>query len=185
MGFFKRGINNKDGVGDKKNNYLIVVFVFLCLVVVVLGGVAIVSLMNNRPSEGETEELDYDDAEEKKISTMLESYDDLYRDGKHEEALVEYQNRMDEAIKNEDYDMYLRLFSSRDMMLQYYDGCEDIMKSYDGLKIDNLPAGVRVNTYSTAAVTSEECGDHERRAYFENELQKIYDSGKVDRNESD
>ncbi len=185
MDIFKRGINGKNDVGDKKNSYLMVVLVLLCLVIIVLGGVAVVNLVKNQSSEGETGELSYDDTEEKQTRTMLESYDDLYRDGKHDEALMEYQNRMDEAVKNEDYDMYLRLFSSRDMMLQNYDGCEDILKSYDNLKIDDLPAGVRVNVYSTAAITSEECGDYEKQAYYENELQKIFDSGEVNRDESD
>lgn len=184
MAMLKGGVEGEASAEDKKNRYRLVILSFLCLVAVILGGIVIANALKNKPSDDETTELIYDDTENKKIVAMLDSYSELYGEGKHDEALAEYQKKMDEAIENKDYDMYLRLFSSRDMMLIGYENCEDIMKSYDNLRVDELPANVRVNVLSTAAVTSGECGNSEKQVYYENEVQQLFDKGEVERDES-
>lgn len=158
---------------DGGSRGLVVIVACLGFLILVLGGVVVVNYLNTEPSTDDDTELNYDDTESKKISAKMDEYSGLYSKGKHEEALAGYQKQMDEALAEEDYDKYLRVFSSRDMALIYYDGCEDILRAYDNLKLDALPVGTKLNILGTAAVTSNDCGDTERGALYESELERI------------
>lgn len=172
MNVLGRDKEQKDKSDDKKGYRDLIIFVSLCVLVMVLGCVVVVSHMTNK-TVPEEEEFYYDDTDNKEIVQMLDDISEEYREGKHDEALANYQEQMNEAAKEKDYDLYLRIFSSRDMMLMSHNSCGEIMRLYSDLNVDDLPANVKTNIYGTAAATSGECGNAERQVFYENELDRI------------
>ena len=90
----------------------------------------------------------------------------VYNDGDKERALEMYDDELDKALKEGNYDLYDQLITARSTMLILDGTCEELMAQYDKAKIDEIPKEHRGVLYDVAISDTTRCGDAEREAYW-------------------
>ena len=166
----------------KKNNILKVVLIGLLIVIVVLVVCLVLVRIGSNPDE-DTEDIygvSLEEALEDETYQTTENIAKMYKDGRREEALSEYDSIIKASLDAKDYDKFLSLVSSRFIMLSSNGECDEAISGFDKIDVSSLPALVRYDYYGTALGASETCQNEEKENYYQTEIQKLYDSGEVE-----
>ena len=174
-------MGKRDGVEKQKNtngNVSVKVLKPLLFVlgIVVFGLIVVVVVVNtikqndgsndNNPKEtiikGYTDNLERQDISYQISSRISEEYNN----GNHEEALKMFEEELNKALNNQDYELYIELIIARSTMLTLDGTCEELMSVYDNINIDIIPNDYRTAIEETIINDSVKCGDNERESYW-------------------
>ena len=175
--------------GGKKS--LVVILVFL--VVMIVGLVVGIVIVNSNNSDNLAEEQKQEETETDtyiKVATEDETYvltEELakkYSEGDKEGAIALYEKNIDESLDNENYSKFFRLLSGVSVAMVDNGDCAQLMNLYSGFDESRLPVDQRAYYYGTVVGFCESCGDSARKALYEAEAQRLYDSGEVENYEN-
>lgn len=178
-------VENGDSSRAERRNLVIILATLLTLAVVL--AVMIIVFRGDKPEQievnNDTTSTDTLDGSNDEMYLLYEETSKIYEEGRQDEALGIYAQKIDQALVNSEYEVFLRLVSQRDDLLLQNGECDKTLSLYDAFDTDQLPAEIQVQYYGTAAGTSAECGDVARKASYSQKVQQIYDDGKVDKGE--
>ena len=178
-------VENGDSSRAERRNLIIILVTLLVLAITFV--VMIIVFRNNKPEEvgvdDDTVPSSALDGSDDEMYLLYNETSKIYDEGRQDEALDIYTQKIDQALTNGDYEVLLRLVSQRDDLLLQNSDCDRALIFYDTFSADQLPAEIQVQYYGMAAGTSAECGDTAREALYDQKVQQIYNDGKVDEGE--
>ena len=171
-------INNIDMVVNTeriKKNWILWLVLGLVIVALIVATVVVFVInqedMGEEPKTGEFSsdilseiEHEYVERLEQGDSSYRISSDisKVYNSGKKETALGMYEDEFSKALKDEDYDLFISLLSTRSTMLRFDERCADAVSYYDTVDYNKLPNEYQLLFYYDALSTSMSCNDQQR-----------------------
>jgi len=160
--------------GEKKLWGLNILFLVLLIAIVglvvwiIINSVGQLRGEDDRPMTVEEIEQEYrqsliDNDKSYQISLEIST---IYNEGDKERALKMYDEELNKALEEENYDLYNQLVTARSTMLILDGTCEELMAQYDKVKIDMIPKEHRGVVYDVAINDTARCGDIERESYW-------------------
>lgn len=166
-----------EGQSDpEKRNLLIVLSVLVVLMVGLIVAIIIIKATAKNPQEQEeettaieddTEQIDCSDIaklnDNYSISTCL---DNMYREGKKDEAINLYEEKITGAFNSNNYELASALIISRAYLYTEDNNCTEAINS---LEDDRIATGINEDKaffYNEAAGVSIECNNQEKKEYF-------------------
>ena len=162
------------------NRWLKIILGGLSAIIVVLIICIVLTQVVFKPEEDiEINGVSLEEALKDETYQTTENIAKMYKEGRRDEALNEYDKNIKASLDVEDYDKFLNLVSSRFILLSSNNECDEVIAGFDRIDVSSLPALVRYDYYGTAAGASETCQNEEKKNYYQSEIQKLYDSGEV------
>ena len=174
-----------------KSNNKVLVGVLIGLVIIVIGlivGIAVANNNNGKIDSGEDSSTDdgeadfgYPDLEEQnQYIDSLEKADvsyeislkisDVYNSGDKDMAMRMYDEELNKALAEKNYELFIELVSTRSTMLFSDEECEKAVRLYDDIDATVLPADYQITLYSLALSDSADCENEEKEQYWDNKF---------------
>lgn len=165
----------KHGLRGEKKLWGLNIF-FLILLIVIIGLVIWIIINSVGQSGGEDDRpMTAEEAEQAYRQSLIDndkSYQisleisTIYNEGDKERALKMYDEELNKALEEENYDLYNQLITARSTMLILDGTCEELVAQYDKVIIDMIPKEHRGVVYDVAINDTARCGDTERETYW-------------------